>query len=58
MLRVQVLTEFARFYGASFADLQNVAAFTCVQSLGGIVPIPETCSDEGVTLRVRALVAA
>jgi hypothetical protein len=48
-----VLTEFARFYGASFADLQNVAAFTCVESLGATVKIPETCASAGLDLKVR-----
>jgi hypothetical protein len=49
-----VLTEFARFYGASFADLQNVAAFTCVEVLGGVVDIPTTCARAGILLKVRA----
>ena len=37
---------------ASFADLQNVAAFTCVQALGGVVYIPDECQKEGISLRV------
>ena len=41
--------------GASFADMQNVAAFTCVEALGAEVLIPQTCQDEmnNVPLKVR-----
>jgi hypothetical protein len=53
-----VLKELARFYGASFADLQNVAAFTCVQALGGSVSIPQTCAEASpsIPLKVRSMI--
>jgi hypothetical protein len=49
-----VNTEFVRFYGASFADTLNVAAFTCVRKLGGIVDIPTSCHTDNVPLYVRS----
>ena len=48
-----VHTELARFYGASFADILNVAAFTCVRKLGASVGIPEACDAAGIPLYVR-----
>lgn len=46
-------TEFVRFYGASYADVLNVAAFTCVKSLGGKTFIPLVCDVADVPLYVR-----
>ena len=48
-----VNTEFVRFYGASYADVLNVAAFTCVRSLGAIVDIPTACDAADIALKVR-----
>ena len=47
-----VNSEFARFYGASFADILNVAAFTCVRTLGAVVDIPEACDAADIALKV------
>ena len=47
-----VNSEFARFYGASFADILNVAAFTCVRTLGAEVAIPKACDVAGIPLKV------
>lgn len=37
---------------ASFADLLNLAAFTCVRSLGGVVDIPQACDAAGLGMHV------
>ena len=47
--------ELARYYGASFADLLNVGAFTCVESLGGIVSIVDHCKDKPYKLKARTI---
>ena len=49
-----VLSPIAHHFGASFADLLNVAGFTCVSALGGIEYIPEVCDAQKVPLKVRA----
>ena len=49
-----VLSPIAHHFGASFADLLNVAGFTCVSALGGIEYIPEVCDAQEVPLKVRA----
>ena len=46
-------TQVYSYAEASFADLLNLAAFTCVRSLGGVVDIPQACDDAGVGMHVR-----
>ena len=51
------LIEMSKFYTASYVDMLNVAAFTCVNALGGIVDIPSHCDGVGLPLYVRTSAA-
>ena len=53
MLAVHSFIDCAIAQVPSFADLQNVAAFTCVEALGAFVDIPKTCAADGIGLKVR-----
>jgi hypothetical protein len=50
--------QLSRFYGASFADMLNVAAAQCTQTLGASVNIASECKRNGLDLEVRGHVAS
>jgi hypothetical protein len=47
------LVELSQFYRASFADMLNVGAATCVRALGSGLDIIDSCSSQGVPIYVR-----
>jgi hypothetical protein len=53
-IALQVLIELSQFYAASFADMLNVAAFTCTEALGSSVNTAELCKTRGIDLQARA----